>query len=1090
MDIQCSVRHPAVAGLHALVIDEDCVSLFTEYCPNKSIDIYTKETPLTNTQKMIILAGIAEGMRFLHSKLIVHRDINPENILLDNRLRPRICDFGLSTIISSSNSMMRSGGGTPGYEAPELLQADEETGYRKSVDYFAYGMLMYAVCTGKTPAEGLDGRNKMPAYAISRAIVRGKRPVIDVPLPECVNDLITVLWHTNPNWRPTFAMVVEEFVNKRVMLDDVDIPAFDAYMHTLLHRTFSVVWNDRRADKDFQMCLTAKQVELEVARDAKFRRCRAFDLECDGEILPETMHVHDFPDSPVLIVRERPVRETVADARDRAALKYQVPPDMLQFYQGDNIVRDNEVLTPTIVTMVRVPVELAHGRRYDVIVNPDASVGTIIDALNRTYGVGADCVLRSGDRPLEAADSLAGLAFPLLLRVVLDVQFQVIRTGRVFKRRFLEGDTIGTARDALAQEFKTVVTDILLLVDGRRVQPALPLADVRGRPIGFELMNPDTFEVVLDIEGNQIHWNCVKGQTFGELRTQFTADFAVRLSTFGIAVDGNPIADDELIENHQGKRIRIAIPATTYLFRYERRRAEVDYCPLFRIGQIRGRGSFIDDLDIDVARYFVGERELGDEVTLAELNPAEIIDVRIDDKLIAIWSARATRAPLLRGPFPIFKRVIDLKRKCIEGIRNAPNLKQIYLTDRLSDCPLPNSMRISDLPEDLQFNCERAGQYRVIITVDGEPVAHPITPGTTAAQARRDLELVSLSVPDHTVLFDLGDDVDLTGRRDAACHVKFVVHDSLSCVMSVSLRGEVMSVSLAKSILSISFLKVPREWLVIARGGREVPDQEPLKPGGEFSVRLNRIDRTEYKVVGCGFSCILGFGIFDTVAQAAATIGRTLDVEVERLSYLGAAMEAHRPLSYYRIRAHIGVVRFTGRAPEAAARGPVVIDQIVEFDGEQHLVWMDEELEYGDLKNKLATQFYVALDEVALTSGSGEIHDWETPKSAGRPTATQVLVRSSSPGLPVAPPAAPALGGTEYQFRTRDGRLIATLRFDVDDTFAAACEKISALTHWRRVNCFVRTSSGLSAIDPDATFDDMSDLLDESRNTLIAEEWR
>jgi hypothetical protein len=1088
MDIQCSVKHPAVAGLHALVIDENGISLFTEYYANKSIDIYTKKTPLTNTQKMIIIAGIAEGMRFLHSKKIVHRDIKPENVLLDGELRPRICDFGMSTIVSSSNSVMRTTGGTPGYEAPELLSPDEDNGYRKPVDYFAYGMLVYAVCTGKTPAEGLRRNTPITLFAISRAIVSGQRPAIDVPLPKCVENLITGLWQTNPLARPTFSMVVEQFVNKTVMLNDVDISAFDAYMHALLHRKCSVVWNGLRVDKDLQTHLTVKQVELEMESHPQFTRCGPFDLECDGEILPETMQVHDFPDSAVLIVRERPARETVADARDRAALKYQVPPDMLHFYQGDSLVHDNAILSPTIVTKVRVPVELANGRRYDVIVNPDASVGDLIDALNRDYGLGADCVLLSGDRRLEAADSLAGLAFPLLLRATLFVQFQVIRTGRVLERPFVEGDTIGTARDALAQEFKTVVTDILLLVDGHRIDPALPLAEIRGRLIGFELMNPDTFEVVLDIEGNLIQWNCVKGQTFGELRTQFAVDFAVQLRPFAIVVDDSPIADDQLIEAHQGRRIRIMFPATSYTFRYEGRRAQVDYCPLFRIGQIRGRGSFIDGLDIDAAQYFVGERELGDEVMLAELNPAEIIDVRIEDKLIAIWPDRATQAPLLRGHFPIFKRVIDLKRTCIEGVRNAPNLKQIYLTDRLSDCPLPNLMRISDLPEELQFNYKRAGGYRVIIIVDGEPVAYPMTPGTTAAQARRDLELVSLSVPDHTVLFDLDDDVDLTGRRDPACHVKFVVHDSLSCIMSVPVRGEVMCVSLAKSILSISFLKVPREWLVITRDGRDIADQEPLRPGAEFSVSLRRRDRTEYKVVGCGFSCTLGFGIFDTVAQAAATIGQTLDVEVERLSYLGAAMEAHRPLSYYRIRRHIGVVRFTGKAPEPAARGPVVIDQIVEFDGKQYLVRMDEEFEFGKLKMKLGSQIHVPAHEIMLTSDSGEVQDWETPKSVGRPAVIKIGVRSL--GLSVPPPAQPAAGGTEYQFNTRDGRPVARLQFDADDTFGTASQQISDLTGWRNVKCFLPTGSGLSEIDADATFDDMADLLDESGNTLIAEEGR
>jgi serine/threonine protein kinase len=70
------------------------------------INIYQKSHALTNTQKMVVLMGVTGGMRFLHSKHVRHRDAKPENVLLDEKLRPRICDFGVATIVGTSKGSM------------------------------------------------------------------------------------------------------------------------------------------------------------------------------------------------------------------------------------------------------------------------------------------------------------------------------------------------------------------------------------------------------------------------------------------------------------------------------------------------------------------------------------------------------------------------------------------------------------------------------------------------------------------------------------------------------------------------------------------------------------------------------------------------------------------------------------------------------------------------------------------------------------------------------------------------------------------------------------------------------------------------
>ena len=77
---------------------------------------------LDDTQKLIILYGIAKGMSFVHKKGCVHRDLKPANILLDANKYPVICDFGLAKFVNSPEQTETTEGrrkGTIYYMAPE-----------------------------------------------------------------------------------------------------------------------------------------------------------------------------------------------------------------------------------------------------------------------------------------------------------------------------------------------------------------------------------------------------------------------------------------------------------------------------------------------------------------------------------------------------------------------------------------------------------------------------------------------------------------------------------------------------------------------------------------------------------------------------------------------------------------------------------------------------------------------------------------------------------------------------------------------------------------------------------------------------------
>lgn len=88
------------------------------------------------------------GIKYLHEKNIIYRDIKPENILLDENGNIRIGDFGLSKPDMDSNEFAYSFCGSPEYMAPEMLL---KVGHTYTVDYYCLGALLYELVTGLPP---------------------------------------------------------------------------------------------------------------------------------------------------------------------------------------------------------------------------------------------------------------------------------------------------------------------------------------------------------------------------------------------------------------------------------------------------------------------------------------------------------------------------------------------------------------------------------------------------------------------------------------------------------------------------------------------------------------------------------------------------------------------------------------------------------------------------------------------------------------------------------------------------------------------------------------------------------------------------
>ncbi|XP_077309908.1 protein kinase C delta type-like [Lithobates pipiens] len=95
-----------------------------------------------------LTAEILCGLQFLHNRGIVHRDIKPDNILLDSVGHVRLADFGLSATEVHASQTLTSFAGTLQYIAPEIYL---ETPYGFAADYFSLGIIVYELVTANYP---------------------------------------------------------------------------------------------------------------------------------------------------------------------------------------------------------------------------------------------------------------------------------------------------------------------------------------------------------------------------------------------------------------------------------------------------------------------------------------------------------------------------------------------------------------------------------------------------------------------------------------------------------------------------------------------------------------------------------------------------------------------------------------------------------------------------------------------------------------------------------------------------------------------------------------------------------------------------
>ncbi|KAI8525734.1 hypothetical protein RHMOL_Rhmol13G0253000 [Rhododendron molle] len=205
------IRHPNVVQFLGAVTQSSPMMIVTEYLPKGDLRLYLKKKGALTAPTAVRLAlDIARGMNYLHEnrpEAIIHRDLEPSNILRDDSGCLKVADFGVSKLLKVTSRVkedrpLTCQDNSCRYVSPEVFKNEE---YDTKVDVFSFALILQEMIEGCLPFSAKQENDVPKAYASN------VRPPFRAPAKHYAHglkELIEECWNESPAKRPTFRQII------------------------------------------------------------------------------------------------------------------------------------------------------------------------------------------------------------------------------------------------------------------------------------------------------------------------------------------------------------------------------------------------------------------------------------------------------------------------------------------------------------------------------------------------------------------------------------------------------------------------------------------------------------------------------------------------------------------------------------------------------------------------------------------------------------------------------------------------------------------------------------------------------------------
>ena len=219
MDILKRMHHVNVVRTYEIISTDKTYYIFMDFCAKGELFNYIVEKQhLSEEKSAFFYYQLINGIEYIHKKGVCHRDLKPENLLLTEKNKLKIIDFGLSNYFKGN--LLETPCGSPCYASPEMVMGNKYNGF--CIDIWSSGIILYAMLCGYLPFEEME--NDEYNEVLFRNIVECN---VDYP-----NEFIT------PVAKDLLTKILVKDPRKRITIEEIKLHNFYLLGELLYKQTF------------------------------------------------------------------------------------------------------------------------------------------------------------------------------------------------------------------------------------------------------------------------------------------------------------------------------------------------------------------------------------------------------------------------------------------------------------------------------------------------------------------------------------------------------------------------------------------------------------------------------------------------------------------------------------------------------------------------------------------------------------------------------------------------------------------------------------------------------------------------------------